>query len=187
MGALVTRSTSSSSLCRIALRRSTTSRMQALRSAGSPTASNCGHASASRRSSTGAAHLVLRARSRNPSQRAQGISNTCGNDALVAGAVVVEVAASLAGEVGDYAASVAPAYGNRLCVGVLTAPARVAKRAVKLVCKDIIGPHALGECSKRHFERFELIVRCRACVRFAVALHRKRSVAFCLRSLGGGR
>ena len=45
----------------------------------------------------GRSRFVFRPRSWNPPQCTQGISNACGNDALVAGAVVVEVAASLAG------------------------------------------------------------------------------------------
>ncbi len=49
------------------------------------------------------------------------------------------------------------------------APARVAKRAVEIVCEGIIRPHALGQRAQRYFNCLELIPGRRVCTRFAVA------------------
>jgi hypothetical protein len=93
----------------------------------------------------------------NPPEFAEGFPYACGNDALVSRAVVVEVALSFAREVGDYAARVAPAHRDELCVGIAAAPAHVAKGAVQVVCEGLIGAYALGQCAERHFKRLEIV------------------------------
>ena len=86
------------------------------------------------------------------------VANARGNHALVARAVVVEVATS-AGDVGNDVACGAPAHRDRFCVGVFAAPAHVAERGVQLTGEGIVRPHAFGECSKHDFERFEVVPR----------------------------